>query len=235
MNNLLSPSTIDDLALRILEHYEDGKYAYDDTTTAQSQNHRTHKSYIKKALNTMFNETQNQSAVKYLKALADAWNEGNPTALRVMKNELAKAKKQIKKVEHDRDHPENRVACAICHTDIIKARDEARKKAMDELPVFQKCEDLKQQVSKLSKERLHYSKLVSEQKRQHTEEYNQLNSEFIQYKAMVESSGQPSKKESDSKYKRKYKQLQKEFEAYKKKNPEVDNDATSSSSEEDLF
>ena len=232
MNNLLSPSTLDDLALRILDHYEDGKYAFDDTTKAQTQSHRTHKSYIKKALTTLFNEPTHQPSIKYLQALSDAWKEGNPTALRVMKNELAKIKKQLKKVEHERDNPEGRVACAICHTDIIKARDEARAKAMDELPVFKKCSEMKQTIATLSKQRNEYANAITELKRQSQENYNKINTELITLKASKEIENKESPKSSDTKYKRKYKQLQKEFETYKKKHPEVD-DATSSSSDEE--
>jgi hypothetical protein len=92
---------------------------------------------------------------------------------------------------------------------------------------------MKQTISNLTKQRNEYANAITELKRQSQENYNKINSELITLKASREIQNKESPKSSDTKYKRKYKQLQKEFETYKKKHPEIDDATSSSSSEEE--
>jgi hypothetical protein len=236
MNTLadISPAVIDELSLRILDYYEDGKYAFDESLNAQTQNHRTQKSYIKKSLIQLFKHPAHKPAVKYIEAIMSAWVEGNPSAMRILKQTI---RNQTKQIEDLQNKMEGKCKIGMCQN-CFHLRDEIREQVKLENGESKLHEENERNKERVKNERKQNDKLrvilkekdrqLDELRKMHHEELSVIRDNYAE-----EISKKQEGSKENPKYKRKYKSLQKEFEAYKKKHPEYTDDITSSSSDED--
>tara|TARA_R100000655_G_scaffold74300_1_gene112751 strand:- start:228 stop:956 length:729 start_codon:yes stop_codon:yes gene_type:complete len=110
----LTDEELTDLSLQILNHYKDGKYAFDDEVSAQSQSHHNHKRYCKDALKEFLNKDDKVPIRKYIVPLTDYLKETN--SLKVQHLKLMNRQLQRKVDDYIlKDVGQNKSHCGVCH------------------------------------------------------------------------------------------------------------------------
>lgn len=88
---------LESLALFVLDHYKEGRYAFDEETKKQSQDHRTHKCMVIKTFKQYQQNNDPKKIFKYMDCLMYALLECNPQKICKLKADIWKLKKELDK------------------------------------------------------------------------------------------------------------------------------------------
>ena len=110
----LTDDELTDLSLEILNHYKDGKYAFEPEASAQSPCHHNHKRYCKDALKEFLNKDDKIPIRKYIVPLTEYIKETN--AKKVIQLKFVNRQLQKKVDEYNlREVGQNKSHCGVCH------------------------------------------------------------------------------------------------------------------------
>ena len=110
----LTNEELTDLSLQILNHYKDGKYAFDDEVAAQTQGHHNHKRYCKDALKEFLNKDDKVPIRKYIVPLTDYLKETNNLKVKQLKTLNRQLKKRVDEY-NVREFGQKEHHCGVCH------------------------------------------------------------------------------------------------------------------------
>ena len=110
----LTDDELNEFSLQILNHYKDGKYAFDDEVAAQTQGHHNHKRYCKNALKEFLNKDDKVPVRKYIVPLTDYLKETNTLNVKHLRSVNRQLKKRVDEY-NVREFGQKEHHCGVCH------------------------------------------------------------------------------------------------------------------------
>ena len=228
LSNTLTLDDSEQLALLCLNHYNNGDYAFDEDAKAQSQNHRTHKSYMMKSFRDLFEPDERRSATKYLKPLLAVFNELNPERMSELRTHNRNLTSENKKL-HKKWNEEKKTLCGNCYVDIKAYKENLQKEWAERPHIKEKDEEIERTKVMFRKMRDSCFKLEGEITG-YKEKISELLTQLRDAELLRLQKSESTESLGDSKYKQKYKSIKKENMKLKIKLAKLEGDITSSSS-----
>ena len=110
----LTDDELNEFSLQILNHYKDGKYAFDDEVAAQTQGHHNHKRYCKDALKEFLNKDDKVPIRNYIFHLTDYLKETNRLNVKHLRSVNRQLKKRVDEY-NVREFGQKEHHCGVCH------------------------------------------------------------------------------------------------------------------------
>ena len=204
-----SQQGLESIALFVLDYYKDGKYALDEDTKKQTQDHRTQKCMVIKAFKQYHQNGDPKKIFKYMDCLMYALLECSPQKINKAKGETWKYKKEIDKLKLKME--EIKVGkigtqCGSCNTNI---KETAKQMALQEIknqgtnPEILKQRE--QQYSILHRKHLELSRNINQLQHENNELNEKVKSQDYEIEVLqnqikeLKKNSQPTKKKKKKK------------------------------------